>query len=117
MCPSKCASFRQTQKEPDSHDTLRVTHRSGDHRKSTPEKHHSRKEISRSDVGHGQVGGNLADNVTNGEDGVDDIELVAMKGKLLLHAGHIRIGQIGAIEVVEEVGDAAEGEDKEVDLV
>jgi len=116
MRSSKCTSFRYAQKEPNRHDTLGITHRGRDHRKRTPEKNHGWEEVARPDVGHCQIGRDLADNVTDGKDGVDDIELVAVKGKLLLHTGYIRIGQVGAIEVVEEVGNAAEGEDKEVDL-
>jgi len=116
MRSSKRTSFRYAQKEPDRHDTLGVTHRGCNHRKRAPEKNHGREEEARPDVGHCQIGWDLADNVTDGKNGVDDIELVAVKGKLLLHTGHIRIGQVRAIEIVEEVGDATEGEDKEVDL-
>lgn len=91
-------------------------HRGRDHRKPTPEKNHGREEVARPDVSHCQIGRDLTDNVTDGKDSVDDIELVAVKGELLLHARHIRIGQIGAIEVIKEVSDTAEGENKEVDL-
>lgn len=116
MRSSKRASLRYAQKEPYCHDTLGITHRGRDHRKPAPEKNHSREEVARPDVGHCQIGRDLTDNVTDGKDGVDDIELVAVKDKLLLHTRHIRIGQIGAIEIIKEVSDAAEGEDEEVDL-
>lgn len=39
-----------------------------------------------------------------------------MKGELFFHARDIGIGEVGAVEVVEEVGEAAEGEDEEVDF-
>lgn len=116
MRSSKRTSLRYAQKEPYRHDTLRITHRGRDHRKPAPEKNHGREEVARPDISHCQIGRDLADNVTDGKHGVDDIELVAVKGKLLLHTGHIRIGQIGAIEVIKEVSNTAEGEDEEVDL-
>lgn len=116
MCPRKGARFRQTQKEPNGHDTLWIPHRRRDHRQRAPEEHHGREKVSWPKIGDGQAGWYLANDVAHGKNSVDNIELVAAKSQLLLHARDIGISQVGPIEIVEEVGDAAEGENEEVNF-
>lgn len=88
----------------------------GDHSQRSPDQHHRRKEDSGWEVREGEVGRYLAEDVANGKDGVDLVELVALERELFLHAGHVGIEQVGAVEVVGQVREAGEGENEEVEL-
>lgn len=46
----------------------------------------------------------------------DLLYLVSNEAKVLFHARDIRIGQVGAVQIVGEIRDAAKGQDEEVDL-
>jgi hypothetical protein len=58
----------------------------------------------------------LADCVSHSKDGIDLIELVPMESKLFFHSTHVRIIEIGPIQVVQEVHQTAESEDEEVEF-
>lgn len=47
---------------------------------------------------------------------VDDIELVALKAEVILHAADVGIVEIHAIEVVDPVHEAAEGQNENIEL-
>ena len=79
--------------------------------------HACREEVPGLDVVQGNVAGHLSDRVANCEDGVDLVELIALEVQLFPHTRHIGVVQIGSVKVVEEVHEAAKGEDEEVQLL
>jgi len=107
--------------EADRHDGLRVVHRRRHHGEAAPEDHHEREPYPRLDVVQGEVGRNLAQDIAavlvsvdlldarycfasganspHGEAGVDLVELVSLEAKLRLHARHVGIGKVGAVQL------------------
>jgi hypothetical protein len=59
----------------------------------------------------------LADRVSNCEDRVDLVELVAFETQLFSHTRNICVVEIGAIKVVEKVHEAAEAQDEKIELL
>ena len=53
----------------------------------------------------------------NRENGVDLIELVPLETQLFPHARNIRIVEVCAIKIVQEVHETAESKDEEVELL
>jgi hypothetical protein len=59
----------------------------------------------------------LSDGIADCEDGVDLVELIALKVQLFPHTRNICVVQIGSIKVIEEVHQATECEDKKIQLL
>ena len=83
---------------------------------TTPAENHSREEYAWTQVGQRQIRGDLTEYIADSEDSVYLIQLIAPEGELFLHATYIRVGQVGAIQIVEEISHAAERQDKPIDL-
>ena len=56
-----------------------------------------------------EIGRDLAEDVADGEAGVDLVELVTAEGEGFFHAGDVGVGEGGAVEIIQKVGEAAEG--------
>ena len=100
--------------ETDCHDVSWMMGSSSDHGESSPNDHHAREEDARFEVVEGEVGRDLADDISGGEDGIDLIILVSLEPKLLFHATDIRIRQVRAIKIVGEVHQTTECQDEEI---
>lgn len=65
MGAGESGRFSQTQEEANSHNALRVMDSGSDHCESTPEQHHGREEDSGGEVIKSEIGGDLADDITD----------------------------------------------------
>ena len=92
MSPREGASFGKSKEEANGHDALGIMYSCGHHSQGTPKQDHRWEEDPWAEVCQGQVGWDLAYNVPHRKDGIDHIELIAMKGQLLFHTRDICIG-------------------------
>jgi hypothetical protein len=79
--------------------------------------HARREEVSRLDVVKRNITRYLSDGVTDCEDGIDLVELIALEVQLFPHARNIGVAQVGSVKVVEEVHKAAKCENEKVQLL
>jgi hypothetical protein len=63
------------------------------------------------------VARHLANRVSDSKDGIDLVELIPLEAQLFSHPRNIRIVQVRAVQVVDEVHEAAKGKDEEVELL
>lgn len=71
----------------------------------------------RADLGQDYLGGYLADDVADGPGRVDEVDLVAVHGEVLLHATDERVRDVGLVEVLDEVAERHQREEEEVQLL
>jgi hypothetical protein len=84
--------------------SLRSTHHAGG------------KENPRLDVVERNIARHLADCISDCEDSINLIKLVASETQLLSHSGNVGIVQVGPIKVVQKVHETTKGQDKKVEL-
>ena len=79
--------------------------------------HACTEEVSWLDVVQRNVARHLSDCISNSEDSVNLIELISLEVQLFSHARDVCIIEVGPVEIVEEVHQAAEGKDEEIKLL
>ena len=107
----KRARLEHRLEEADNHDLLRRPRERRAQREHAPDDHARREPEARPHELQREVVRELAKDVPAVEDGVDLVELRAVEAQVLAHAGDVRVGEVRAVEVVDPVHEADEGED------
>lgn len=84
----------------------------GEHR---PNKLARRDPDTWSDFCQDNLAGHLADDVATSPGDIDQVELIAVHLQVFFHARDVGVGDIGLVEVLDEVSQAEDEEDEEVE--
>lgn len=108
------AALKETQEDAQHVDLLRVLAQRDEARHEAPADLQPRQPPARSHPGHDDLAGDEHDAVRDAEVGREVVELVAVEAEVLLHARHVRVADVGLVEVLDDLRHAAKRHEEDV---
>lgn len=110
-------TLHETDKEPDRDDV--VTGRCGSEaeREHRPDEFAAWNPDGRADLGQDKLTGQLTNDITRSPCDVNHIELVRIHLEVLFHPGNVGIGNVGLIQIFDEVSEAEDGDQEAIKLL
>lgn len=71
----------------------------------------------RSDFGENKLGRQLSDDISGGPCHVYQVQLVRVHGQILLHAGHVCIGNVCLVQILDEVSEAEDRQERNIEFL
>ena len=116
MYPNEAGSFENALEEANGHDLVRVVGEACAEGKEAPAGTGKWEPYPRGYLLQYQVVGDLAEQVSAIEDGIDLVELSSLEIEVFFGTGDVCIVEVGAIEIVDPIHQAHVSHDEKIDL-
>lgn len=114
MCCRIEDRFEQADKEANGNDVLRCGHSRKTERENRPQQLARGYPNAGANLCQNNLAGNLSNDISARPGNVDHVQLVVVHLQIFFHAGDVCVGNVGLVQILDEVSQAKDGEDTKI---